>query len=148
MNAVTVNQAYIFFIFMLNGIIIGIIFDIFRILRRSFKTSNLITYIEDMIFWTISALLVMYSLFIFNNGELRGYIFIGLLLGVAVYILFFSKTVIKVSVSIILFVKKVFLAIFRIISYPLKIIFNLINGIFRRLINFCGNLSNKLKKRI
>lgn len=148
MNAVTVNQAYIFFIFMLNGIIIGIIFDIFRILRRSFKTSNLITYIEDMIFWTISALLVMYSLFIFNNGELRGYIFIGLLLGVAVYILFFSKTVIKVSVSIILFVKKVFLAIFRIISYPLKIIFNLVNGIFRRLINFCGNLSNKLKKRI
>ena len=39
------NQAYLFLIFMVNGIIIGILFDFFRILRKSFKTADLITYI-------------------------------------------------------------------------------------------------------
>jgi len=38
---------------------------------------------------------------VFNNGEIRGYIFIGLFLGIALYMLFLSKTVVKVSVKII-----------------------------------------------
>ena len=44
------NQAFTFIIFILNGFIIGILFDIFRILRKSFKTPDSITYIEDIIF--------------------------------------------------------------------------------------------------
>lgn len=47
MNLTTENQAYLFMIFVLNGILIGIIFDIFRILRRSFNTPNWVTYLED-----------------------------------------------------------------------------------------------------
>ena len=32
-----INQSYLFAIFMINGIIIGILFDIFRILRKIIK---------------------------------------------------------------------------------------------------------------
>ena len=95
MNLETINQAYLFLIFIVNGLIIGTIFDIFRILRKSFKTPNIVTYIEDVIFWVVSALIVMYSLFVFNNGEFRAYIFIGILLGAVIYMLFFSKFVVK-----------------------------------------------------
>lgn len=147
MNAVTLNQAYLFLIFMVNGILIGIIFDVFRILRRSFNTSNLVTYIEDGIFWTISALLLMYSLFIFNNGEIRGYIFIGLLLGIVLYMLFFSKIIIKISVSIIVFIKKFFIKIFGIISYPLICIIKFIRKLFNKITKILSNLSNEIKKR-
>ena len=80
MNADTINQAYLFLIFILNGLIIGVVFDIFRILRKSFKTPNYLTYIEDALFWIISAIIVMYSVFTFNNGQFRGYIFIGIFL--------------------------------------------------------------------
>ena len=44
------NQAYAFLIFILNGLIVGILFDVFRILRKAFKTSDFITYIQDIIF--------------------------------------------------------------------------------------------------
>lgn len=80
MHADTINQAYLFLIFIANGFLIGIVFDIFRILRKSFETSNFVTYIEDILFWIISALIVMYSLFVFNNGQFRAYIFIGIFL--------------------------------------------------------------------
>ena len=44
------NQAYLFLVFSLTGVVIGVLFDFFRILRRSIKTSNTITYIEDILF--------------------------------------------------------------------------------------------------
>ena len=85
------NQLFCLGIFIITGILIGFLFDIFRILRKSFKTPNIVTYIEDVIFWVVSALIVMYSLFVFNNGEFRAYIFIGILLGAVIYMLFFSS---------------------------------------------------------
>ena len=80
LNEDTINQAYIFLVFIINGLIIGLVFDIFRIFRKSFKTPNIITYIEDILFWIISALIIMYSLFVFNNGQFRAYIFVGIFL--------------------------------------------------------------------
>ena len=86
-------QLYNFFIFIILGIIISFIFDIFRILRKKFKTSNFITYIEDILFWVISGFLIMISIFRFNNGELRFYLFIGLSIGILIYILLLTKLV-------------------------------------------------------
>ena len=100
------NQAFAFLVFILNGFLIGILFDIFRILRKSFKTPDLITYIEDIAFWLISGFILLYSIFKFNNGELRFFIFLGVLIGVSIYILIFSKLFINISVFIIGIIKK------------------------------------------
>ena len=73
------NQAYLFLIFVINGLLIGLLFDFFRILRLSFKTRDFVTYIEDIIFWIITGIIVLYSIFIFNNGEIRFFRSSGLL---------------------------------------------------------------------
>ena len=65
-----INQAYLFLIFMLNGAIIGLLFDFFRILRKSFKTNNLITYIEDILFWILSGISIIFSMYKFSRSEL------------------------------------------------------------------------------
>jgi hypothetical protein len=49
----TFSQAQIFIIFLIIGLCIGIFFDIFRALRKTFKTTELATYIEDIIFMAI-----------------------------------------------------------------------------------------------
>ncbi|MBR3153009.1 MAG: spore cortex biosynthesis protein YabQ [Clostridia bacterium] len=48
------SQYQIFIIFILLGIFLSFIFDLFRILRKSFKTPDIITYLEDIAFWLIS----------------------------------------------------------------------------------------------
>ena len=126
MNVETINQAYLFLIFILNGILIGTVFDVFRILRKSFNTPNFVTYIEDVLFWIIAALIVMYSLFVFNNGRFRAYIFIGVFLGIAIYMLFLSKFVVNISVKIISFIKKIIYIIYKVISYPVSILYKII----------------------
>lgn len=50
------NQANLFLIFTINGVIIGLLFDFFRILRRSFNTKDFVTYIEDILFWLLTRL--------------------------------------------------------------------------------------------
>ena len=130
------NQAYLFLVFTINGIIIGLLFDIFRILRRSFKTSDIVTYLQDILFWVLTGFILLYSIFTFSNGEIRFYMFLGVFLGCLVYMLIFSKYFININVKIILVLKKVIGKILSIIIFPIKIIIKFIKKIFLKPINF------------
>ena len=135
------NQLYIFLCFFLTGIVIGILFDIFRILRRSFKTWDIVTYIQDFIFWILSGVILLYSIFTFNNGELRAFVFIGILLGITLYILLISKYFIKIAVKIVLIIKKI-------LFYPINFIKkHIIKPIYKIIIKYIIRpFSSKISK--
>jgi len=109
------NQAYLFLIFSMTGVAIGILFDFFRILRRSIKTSNIITYIEDVLFWILTGLLVLYNIWYFNNGEIRIFMFLGIILGVLIYMSTLSSILIKIF-------SKMLQTIIKILELPFKVI--------------------------
>lgn len=136
MYANNIEQLQSFLIFTILGILIGIIFDIFRILRKTFKTADIITYIQDVIFWIITGGLILFSIFIFNNGELRFYLFIGIFIGLVVYMLSLSKYFIKINVFIINLIKKIISKILQIILKPVKIFFIFIKKIIFKPISF------------
>ena len=144
------NQACIFLIFIFNGLIIGVLFDIFRIVRKSFKTSDLRTNLQDILFWIFAGLIFLYSIFKFNNGELRAYIFLGVFLGVALYMLLFSKIFIKMNLFIVKIIKQMFKWVFII---PIKCIFKFIRKLVLAPISFIfinlrKSLSNFKKKNM
>lgn len=140
------NQAYLFLIFSLNGFAIGLLFDFFRILRKSFKTSDIITYIEDIVFWTLSGIIVLYSIFIFNNGEIRIYMFLAILLGIIIYMLLLSSYIIKINVFIINKIKKAIKLIINTIKIPLNLILRVIKRILFKPVSFIFiNFSKSMK---
>lgn len=123
------NQAYLFAVFVINGFLIGLLFDVFRILRKTFKTNDLATYIEDILFWVITGIMTLAFIFYFNNGEIRFYVFLGIILGVLIYILTISKYVISVSVKIIKYIKNILATVIKILEYPLEIAWKTLNKI-------------------
>lgn len=131
-----INQANIFLIFTINGIAIGILFDIFRILRKSFKTSDIVTYMQDLLFWILTGFILLYSIFTFSNGEVRFYMFLGVFLGCLIYMILFSKYFININVKIISIIKKIIKTIISIIILPLKILIRFLKKIFFKPINF------------
>lgn len=149
------NQAYLFLIFIINGILIGLLFDFFRILRKSFKTKDFITYIEDIIFWILAGFLVLYSIFTFNNGEIRLFIFLGLALGISIYLLTISKYIMKISVEIIRWIKKIISQILKIFTYPFmfiikivkKVVIKLIQPLNNKITIHFDNINQKVKKK-
>lgn len=102
------EQVYIFFTSVIIGAIMGVIFDFFRALRRKGNTKNILVYIQDIIFWLIIAIIIIVSSFIINNGELRGYMLLGYILGAIVYILAFSKYIKLLFGFIFDFIEKIF----------------------------------------
>lgn len=146
MQSQVLGQLYSFVVFILVGFLIGLLFDMFRISRRTFKTSDIVTSIEDILFWLLTGLLIIFSLFKFNNGDIRVYIIIGIIAGVSIYILVFSKLIINVLVKIITFIKEIISKIIKIFLLPL----NLIKKIFKILTKpvkiLQKNLLFKIKK--
>lgn len=72
---------------------------------------------------------MLFSIFTFNNGEIRSYVFIGILIGIVVYILAISRFFVKSSVTIIGIFKKV-------LSYPIHLIEKIIRMIIMNPILF------------
>lgn len=133
------DQLYTFVCFLFTGFIIGILFDIFRILRKSFKNLDFITYIQDIIFWLLTGAILLYSIFTFNKGELRSYIFIGIILGIILYMFIFSKFIIKSTTKIINILKNI-------IAYPFKKIYSFLNlKIFKPIYNLINKSLKKIK---
>ena len=124
------NQAYIFLIFTITGIVIGLLFDFFRVLRRSFKTKDIITYIQDVLFWILAGLILLYTVFTFSNGES------------ILYMLMCSKYFITINVKFIILIKKI---IFILIN-PIKIIIKfLYDKIFKNIIIILKKFKKILK---
>jgi len=118
----TQNQAYLFLVFTLTGVAIGILFDFFRILRKTIKTSNFITNIEDIIFWILTGLLILYNIWYFNDGEIRIYMFLGIIMGLLIYMSTLSKAIIQI-----------FSKVLQLIINILKIPFKAISMFFRKI---------------
>ena len=143
-----INQAYLFLIFALDGIFIGILFDFFRILRKSFKTINLITNLEDILFWVLTGLSIIYCMYNFSDGSIRFFMFLGLGLGLLLYMLTISNFIIGTTVKVISIIKKIIVTIAKIIVSPFKTIFNFIEKIlFRPIYIFFMKSKNKVTKK-
>ncbi len=81
----TVPQIYIFLITLYGGMIAGFAYDIYRGIRRSFKTGRWMTALLDTMFIITLGAIVVAVMYAANAGELRLYTFIGFVLGFALY---------------------------------------------------------------
>lgn len=142
------NQVFLSFIFIVNGIVIGLLFDFFRILRKTFKTKDIVTYIQDILFWILTGIILLYSIFTFNNGEIRLFMFLAIMIGISIYMLIFSSYIIKINVTMINLIKNIISKVLNILFIPL---YKLFNKIFFKPINFLiinirKNFTKNLKK--
>ncbi|WP_024832391.1 spore cortex biosynthesis protein YabQ [Ruminiclostridium josui] len=135
-----VEQVYIFFYAVLAGGVLAFLYDILRIKRRAIKTNVIILSVEDIIFWLLSAIIVFLTVYNSNDGQMRGFIFIGNILGVILYLSLFSKFVIASSMMVINFIKRIVLFIWRVVTYPFKLIYKIISVPLR----FMGRCFGKL----
>ena len=152
------TQLQLFFIFLINGLLIGLLFDFFRILRKAMKTADFITYIEDALFWILTGFIILYSIFTYNNGEIRLFMFMAIILGILIYLAFISKMILNISLGIINVIKKILSTIFSIIKIPFHFFMKMIKKLFLNPISFIiinirnyftksfKNFSNTLKK--
>lgn len=97
------------------GSLFGVMFDTYQRFLKRPKRKHWIVFFNDVLFWMVQALIIFYTLFLVNNGELRFYIFIALICGFAAYQSLFKgmylrslEFSIKTVISIYRFLTKTF----------------------------------------
>lgn len=78
-------QINMFYISVLYGLVMGMTYDFIRIIRRLIRHNNFFIGLEDMAYWTIWAFITIDGIHIYNSGELRSYVFLGVLIGFLIY---------------------------------------------------------------
>lgn len=139
-------QAFTFMCSVVGGIAIALIYDIFRIKRKAFKTGNLAIYIEDLLYWLLVAVIMFIMVYYSNEGELRSYLFIGAFLGVVFYAMLLSKPVMNSSIFIINIIRKIFKTVYFVVSYPFRLIFRLLAIPVRISRKFAGKSLQSIRK--
>lgn len=74
---------------LLSGLITGILFDFYRCIR-GFRGSKIITFIQDMLFWILAALVVFLFLLVNQYALIGTYVYVYIGLGLYLYLRFIS----------------------------------------------------------
>ncbi len=78
-------QFYAFFVMVLAGIGLGLLYDIFRSVRQVFRLDGFLASLGDILLGLASAILLATALVLGNWGDLRLYVPVGVILGLAFY---------------------------------------------------------------
>lgn len=112
---------------LLAGILTGLMFDLYRIIRGS-KVPQIIIVVEDTLFWVLSAMVIFTFLLYTNYAFLGVYVYAFMLISLGLYMKFISNKCIRFELEVVNGVSKMLRVIFKNIIYPFKIIFYNITG--------------------
>lgn len=135
----------------LLGIIITVLYDTLRIIRRIIKHGNIWISLEDMGFWMVCSIGIFGLLMEENNGTLRWFAVLGSLLGMIAYKVTLSGLYVKYTTLVIQWLlRKVMQALYlllRPICFLLKRLYLLLRKMYGRLRRNARIVKNALTAR-
>lgn len=101
---------------LLAGIITGVLFDFYRVIR-GYNVNKFLVVIEDILFWSLSAMIIFTFLLYTNYALLGAYVYILMIIGLILYLKFISKYLYKREKRAVSNVNKVFRISFKNIEH-------------------------------
>ena len=115
-------QLHLFWINVIYGILLGIWYEFFRILRKNFAHKDRIVHLEDIIFCVTASLGIFILFQVYNQGMVRFYCLVGMECGVLFYFFICSEWTGKgISLFVNIF-SKMMKIVGSILFWPVKLI--------------------------
>ena len=117
MNEAILIELRFFIVSIMWGGLILIIYDCLRIFRHVIKHKKFFIAVEDIVYWVVCSFLIFQMMYKQNNGIIRAFSILGMLIGMLIYHWTLSELLVE-GISYLL--KKIINFIFLIISFVLK----------------------------
>lgn len=117
------RQITLFILSLINGLAVGVLYDLYRVIRGFEEPGKIITAIQDILFWTLTGILIFILMMYTNYAYMSFNVFIYNGIGLILYFKLISRQVITVWGKIIDFVITIFRISTNWLFYPLRIIF-------------------------
>lgn len=108
------------------GIFLGAFFDIYRVLRSFWKPKKIGTVMGDAIFTIITTVLVFAMLIFGNWGEIRGYVFMAIILGLLCYFHLISSKARRIIYKSLRFISRVIFRLIYLLMWPFKVLYKIV----------------------
>ncbi|MDA8235820.1 MAG: spore cortex biosynthesis protein YabQ [Clostridia bacterium] len=115
-------QVQAFLITIAIGLLMGLTFDVYRLVLKHFRWRRWGRDIGDFIFWLIVTLMVFLLLLHGNWGEVRLYVLLGLGIGLGIYFRMFTRLTRRIIKTLARLIKKTLLFLLMIISFPFRLV--------------------------
>ena len=124
-SATILKEADILLKALATGVILILVYDLLRIIRRLIPHGPFMTALEDLLFWAGSAVAVFSMLYKENDGYLRGFSIGGVIIGMILYSVLLSPFILKGSVFILekllYFLLRPVIRVFKLLKKPLEV---------------------------
>lgn len=77
------------------GLVAGIFYDIFRVMRKMLRPPRWLLFFFDLAFWFLLTALAFVALLATSSGDVRAHVLVGIGLGGLLYALLFSRAVFR-----------------------------------------------------
>ncbi|MBR5227797.1 MAG: spore cortex biosynthesis protein YabQ [Clostridia bacterium] len=134
------KETITFLTFVLVGIIYGVIFDFFRALRKVKKRKDIVVCMQDIIYFIIVGIILIFAMYIHMKEKLRVYLLLSIILGIVIYVSIVGNKLVKLFTELM----KTFNNIISFIFLPLDIF----RQLFSKQITFFKKIANNCCKRI
>ncbi len=114
------------------GLEIGLMYDFFRIIRRTWKCNFFTIACMDVLFWGFVAGRSFYIIHTYSNGTLRWFAILGACFILCIYLKLFSKIIVKAGVYIMSKIKQILGVIKKYLTEFLKLPIIKIRGLYRK----------------
>lgn len=142
------GQTLTFLLSMVMGMVLCVIFDVFRIIRIMIKPTVLSALWQDVLFWLIAAVLTYCLLLVQCSGEIRGFVLFGELIGFVLCRMTVSALLIRVASAVIKAIKICLSAIRRAIVIPIIEKVKLFGQQLLKILKFFKKVSQNLKNHL
>lgn len=118
------RQIALFLFSLINGMVVGILYDFYRVIRGFEKQSKIIVAIQDILFWILTGIIVFILMMYTNYAYMSFNVFMYGALGFIVYLKFVSEIAIISLDKIVRIINTIIRIVFNWVFYPLRIIFH------------------------
>lgn len=102
------------------GAIVGILFDLYRVIRGITRVNKYVTIFQDILFWILASIIVFIFILFTSGGKFVAYSYIFIALGVGLYLKFCSKKILSLHLKMFPDLFKVLRIILKYILYPFQ----------------------------
>lgn len=102
------QQTRVFLLCVGIGFVLGILYDVVRMLRKIFFTSRKALYVQDILYFVICTFCIFLFLLYANNGGVRAFNFVGMALGWVIYYFTLGVLNVKITEKIVHLFHKIF----------------------------------------
>jgi len=117
------EQVNLFVFSIIGGMLIGILFDIYRIIRGFESLNKFITAVEDLLFWILTGIFIFIFMMYTSYAYMSFNVFVYIAIGLLIYLKLISKGFVKTLHKLLIFLLTTFRIVFYVITYPIRVFF-------------------------